>query len=130
MSRFISTSDTKDIQAEWWNDGERVTIRKWTIAQRDALNDRILRVTGSGENNLTEMQIKAAQVPVLEAGIKSWTLEDDGLLAQCNAANMGRLAPRDADFIVSAIWELNRAEPEEERESFPAEGDAGGEGEK
>lgn len=128
MSRFVSASDTKAIRADWWDDGEEVTIRKWSIAQRDALNERIIRITGaSGDDTVTDMQIKAAQVPVLEAGIASWTFKDEkGKRVLPSPENISGLNPYDADFIASEIWAFNKRP---DLESFPAEGDAGGEGE-
>jgi len=127
--RFISANDTKVIEADWWDDDEQVTIRKWSIAQRDALNEHIINITGaSTDDDVTQMQIKAAQVPVLNAGIKSWTFKDEsGKRVLPSPENLGRLAPRDADFIANEIWAFNRRE-EDELESFPDESDAGGEG--
>jgi len=56
--RFVSANDVKVIQADWWDEGEQVTIRKFSIAQRDALNERIINITGAGkEDDVTQMQI-------------------------------------------------------------------------
>jgi len=128
--RFVSANDTKVIQADWWDEGEQVTIRKFSISQRDALNERIISITGaSAENDVTQMQIKAAQVPVLEAGIKGWTFRnEDGKRVLSSPDNLGRLQPRDADFIAAEIWAFNRRE-EEDLESFPDEGEADSAGE-
>jgi len=68
-------------------------------------------------------------VPVLEAGIKSWTFKDEsGKRVLPSPDNLGRLQPRDADFIANEIWAFNRRAEESDLESFPDEGDAGGEG--
>lgn len=127
MGRFVSTSDTTVIAADWWDDGEQVTIRKWSISQRDALNERIISITGaSSGDEITQMQIKAAQVPVLEAGIASWTFADGGKRIMPSPENLGRLDPRDADYIASEIWAFNKREDDDV--SFPAEGSTSSEG--
>jgi len=134
MGRFVSASDTKAVQADWWEDWEEVTIRKWSISQRDALNEQIVRITGSSASEaVTDMQIKAAQVPVLQAGIKGWTFtedgEKDGKRVPVSPHWIEQLAPADADFIAAEIWAFNRRPDKEEQESFPAEGVSGGAGE-
>lgn len=132
MGRFVSTSDTRTVKAGWWEPWEEVTIRRWSIEQRDKLNAQIVRITGRGGDDPTEMELMAAQVPVLEAGIASWTFTEDGTQdgkrVLPSKQNISRLAPRDADYIVTEIWEFNKPPSEDEQNTFPAEGAASGEG--
>lgn len=137
MGRFVSTSDVKVLTREdaaWWDEDEQVTIRRWTIGQRDRMNDAILKITGvqaeGSDDVIPDLQVKAAQTPILEAGIKSWTFkDDDGRVVPLSTQNITRLNPRDADFIVSQIREFNRPPDEESVERFQEFGAGGGEGE-
>lgn len=121
MGRFV-TGETKEIRADWWGEAENVTIREWTVGQRDKLNAEIIRVAGvAGE--ATEIEIRAAQVPVLIAGIAKWSFSsEDGKAVPVNRHWISQLKSEDADFIVSEIWELNRGRSAEEQESFRDDG--------
>jgi len=123
MGSFVSANDTKTIRADWWEDWEEVTVRKWSIKQRDRLNEKIIRITGSSSgDNVTDMEIQAAQVPVLDAGIESWTFtengEEDGKGVPVSPHWIEQLAPSYADFIASEIWAYNRRPEEDEANSF------------
>ena len=121
MSRFITENDVHEIQAPWWDEGESVTIRRYTVAQRDVMHTEILRIAGKvGE--LTEVEVKAAQVPVLLAGIKSWTFkksnDDDAGVAPVNRHWIGKMSGDDADFVAGAIRDFNLGRTAEEQEKF------------
>lgn len=117
----FGTESTKTIKDATWLDHESVEIRKWNTRQRDELNAEIIKVAGvAGE--VTEVTIKAAQIPVVIAGVKSWTFTKDdtpeGDRVPVNSHWVGLLDPDYADFIVSEIWGLNRGRTAEEQESF------------
>ena len=92
MGRFISDADVKTIHAPWWEEAdeerdlprEEVVIRRYTVLQRDQMNREIFKITGTA-GGLSEIQVDAALLPILKAGIKSWTLrKPDGKIAPCN----------------------------------------------
>lgn len=117
----FGTGNTKTIKDTTWLEHEEVVVRKWDTRRRDELNAEIIKVAGvAGE--VTEITIKAAQIPVILAGVKSWTFTKDdapdGEKVPVNAHWAGQLDPDYTDFIVSEIWELNRGRSAEEQESF------------
>jgi len=118
MSRFVTEADVKVIHAEWWDEAETVTVRRYNIAQRDRMHGEILHVTGA-VGQLTEVEVKAAQIPVLLAGIAEWTFErPNGKVAPVNQQWIGQLPADDADFIAKEIQEFNKARSPEEQEKF------------
>lgn len=128
MGRFVTSSDVKIIQADWWESWEQVTIRKWSQGQRDTMNQQLLKITGivTGDENLSQEEIErrielsSAQVPVLTAGIEEWTFTEDGTEdgspVPPSKRWIRRLDPRDARFIVDAINELNPTPERTEQE--------------
>ena len=121
MSRFVTENDVREIRASWWDEGESVTIRRYTIAQRDAMHAEILKIAGR-VGGLTEIEVKAAQVPILLAGIRSWTFKEldeaDAKTAPVNRHWIGQMSGEDADFIADAIRKLNPGRTAEEQEKF------------
>lgn len=119
MGRFITNQQTKVIQGESWiEDDEHVTIRRWTIGQRDKMNASMRRIAGQmGE--IPEVVIRAAIVPVLIAGVKEWNFKDEqGNLIPVNEHWISRLDPDDADFIATEVYIFNGGATEEERQQF------------
>lgn len=116
MSRFVS-GETKTIAAPWWEEGEEVVIRRWDTVRLDALNEAILKITGMS-GALSAIEIRAVNVPVLMAGIESWTFEEDGKRVSVNRKWVGKLEPEDSSFISTEIWALNRRRSAEEQASF------------
>lgn len=117
----FGTGDTKTIKDDAWLPHEEVEIRRWNTRQRDELNAEIIKVAGvAGE--VTEVTIKAAQTPVILAGVASWSFTKDDLpdgdRVPVNSHWVGLLDPDYADFIVSEIWELNRGRTAEEQDTF------------
>ena len=117
----FGTGSTKTIKDTHWLDHETVEIRKWNTRQRDELNAEIIKVAGvAGE--VTEVTIKAAQIPVILAGVKAWTFTKDdtpeGEKVPVNAHWAGQLDPAYTDFIVSEVWELNKGRTAEEQAAF------------
>jgi len=120
MGHLITSADTRTIHAAWWQEGETVTIRRWTTVQEDRLYEEILRIAGR-VGDVTEVQLKAAKVPVMDIGIKEWTLlGDDGKVLPLNRKTVEALCSEDSTFISNAIWDYNRGRNPEEEATFPA----------
>lgn len=125
MSRFVETPETKDIEAPWWDEGEFVTIRRYTGAGRDRLSKETIRVSAT-EDDEGRVEVSAEKIPVLLAGIKSWTFEDDnGKVMPVNRKWVGKLDGDDIDFIAAEIRELNKGRTEEEQATFREGADSG-----
>lgn len=119
MGRFVTSQQTKVIQRESWvEDDEHVTIRRWTVGQRDKMHASMRRIAGQvGE--VPEVVIRAATTPVLIAGVKEWNFKDEqGNLVPVNEHWISRLDPDDGDFIAAEIYTFNGGVTEEEREQF------------
>ena len=109
----------KDIRADWWEEGETATIRKWSISHRDKLFQQIMSITGIAGEEITQAQIEAAQVPILVAGLKDWTFVDESdKPVPCTRQAIERLSPDYADYIASEIWDFNRGRTAKEQDSF------------
>ena len=122
MGTFVTKDDVKVLgTVEWpgWGTDETVTIQKYGVKDRDRLHEDILRVTGRAGSKLTEVEVSPAQIPVLLAGIRGWTLKGpDGELVPFNRDWVGRLDPEVADFLAEEIRELNKGWTEEEQTTF------------
>jgi hypothetical protein len=132
MSRFDLRTET--VHAEWWEDGETVTLKELTHGEQHAINRRIL---GRQQINVGKksagMQMELgnsmdAQEAILLAHIVSWTFTDSkGVLVPVTAENVNRLPQRDTDFILE---EIDRLTPSRD-DHFPSgsgDGSANGEG--
>ncbi len=118
MSRFITEPETKDIHADWWEEGESVTIRRYTGAGRDRLAKETIRVSATEEDE-GRVEVSAEKIPRLLAGIKSWTFEDsNGKLMPVNRKWIGKLDGDDIDYIAAEIRTLNKGRTEEDQATF------------
>lgn len=121
MSRFVNTQQVKVIRKENWESWETVTVQRWTVRAKDAMNAELIKIAGTA-GDIPEVVIQAATVPVLVAGIKTWTFTqtggEDGALAPVNRHWIGKLDPDDGDFIASEIYAFNGGATEEERQQF------------
>jgi len=127
MGRFVVKGDTKIVRAEWWDADESVTVRKWTIRQKDELDSAILHVAGmAGE--IPEIVVKSVTIPYLIAGIASWTFcDDNGNRVPVNEHWIGQLSEDDADFIATEIRAFNGGRSPAEQQDFLHQ-DAGSDG--
>lgn len=119
MGRFVS-GETKTVAAPWWEEGEEVVIRRWNTVQLDVLNEAILKIAGIS-GTLSAIEIRAVNVPVLMAGIESWTFREGDKKVPVSRKWIGKLAPEDSSFISTEIWAFNRGRPAEEQASFRKE---------
>jgi hypothetical protein len=130
MPRFV-IDETKVIQAEWWDEGETVTIKKFTYGDRQKLaSDAVYvgLVDGDGKKQtLAEAKIDTMNLGILEVGIVSWTFinpktgREMPLLRRWIEA----LNPEDAEFILREINAFNpqiNKRTEEEQDSFRGDG--------
>ena len=118
MGRFITGRDVEIIHHESWDENEEVTIKKWTIREKDKLDSQILRIAGVA-GDIPEVVIKSVTIPYLLAGIESWTFcDDEGKRVPVNEHWIGKLDEETADFIAGEIRRLNEGRTEEEQREF------------
>jgi hypothetical protein len=75
MGSFIRGDEVETIRDESWEAFESVTIRKFDQGAKDRMDREVIEMTGLvGE--IPRMVMASARVPVLVAGIQSWTFRD------------------------------------------------------
>lgn len=121
MGSFITGTEIERIHDDSWADWEYVEIREYNQGQRDALDKEIIEMAGAvGE--IPKVIMQGALVPVLVAGIHSWTLtmtgEEGGPVAPVTREWMAKLKPSYASFIVRAIRKLNQGRTSAEERDF------------
>lgn len=118
MGRFVTKSDVKVIRADWWDEGEEVTIRKYTIRQKDLLDAKIIEIAGmAGE--IPQVVVKSVAVPYLIAGIAEWTFTDEeGNRVPVNRHWIDKLDEDTADFIADEIRNFNEGRTTAEQREF------------
>jgi len=106
----VNEADTKVIKADWWEDGEQVTIKKFSYGDRQRLDGAAIRDMDAGDNKM-RMDLYEMQMIKLESGIHSWTFKDqNGKVAPVTREYIHSLSERDGDFIEKAIDEYNPQE--------------------
>lgn len=131
MPRFISTDDTLEIHAEWWEEKETATIRRFSYGDRRWLSGQTIRVGSKpGDEQITELQIERMNLAILERGLVRWT-DEEGNRATLSPKTIGALTSSDAEFILEQINELNREEERapEEQDAFRDESGSGADNE-
>lgn len=130
---FIDARDVKDITAPFFKDGEVVTIKKFSYADRQALSGEYMKMSadwggaedGKGKKAKREAVVKSEIVlgkmnlSILDRGIKSWALYDrGGNEVSLSRKNIRRLTDPYAEFILEEINALNpsRVESEDDEE--------------
>lgn len=134
MPRFVEDSDVKEIRAEWWDEGETVTIRRFNYGDRQALASAAVKVGVDGEGGvLTDVVVGRMNLEILNRGIKRWTLKRaDGRVANLNGRSIEALTDEDAEFILAEINAFNpsKRRPAEEQATFRGAGGGGAAGER
>lgn len=148
---FIDAQDVKEITAPFFKDGEIVTIKKFSYADRQALSGEYMKLSadwGSAEDEKGKKDRKAKReatvkseiilgkmnMSILDKGTKSWTLYDrGGNEVSFSRKNIRRLTEPYAEFILEEINALNPRsadsdEDEEGDDNFFLSSDSGGEG--
>ena len=151
---FIDAQDVREITAPFFKEGEVVTIKKFSYADRQALSGEYMKLSadwGSGRGGKRGGKAKRAKrdatvkseivlgkmnLSILDRGIESWTLYDrKGKEVSFSRANIRKLSEPYAEFILEAINDFNpsRDESEDGEEdgddgNFFLEADSSGEG--
>ena len=82
MGSFITGTELEVIRDEGWSEFESVTIREYTQGQKDTMDKEIIEMAGL-VGQIPRVVMQSAAVPVLVAGIASWTfrtLSEDEIL--------------------------------------------------
>jgi len=127
MPRFVDQSETQEIQASWWAEKETCTIRRFNYGDRQWLAGQTVALgvrPGDDENALADVQIDRMNLAILERGIVRWT-DDEGRSLPTSRAMIKRLTEEDAEFILSAINELNPRRKRSEADQATFRGDSG-----
>jgi len=118
MGRFVTLSDVKVITHESWEPGESVTIRKWSIRQKDLLDTAILRIAGTA-GEIPEVVVKSVTIPYLLAGIADWEFRNEsGAKVPVTEKWIGQLDEETADFIATEIRAFNEGRTAEDQQEF------------
>lgn len=109
--RFVNEADTKEIQAEWWEENEIVTIKKFSYGDRQKLDGAAIGGMNAGDTEV-QMNLYEMQIIKLLSGIHSWTFEDqNGKVVPASREYIHSLNEKDGDFIEQAIDEYNPQSP-------------------
>lgn len=127
MGRFVTKSDVKVIRHKDWEEGEEVTIKRWTIREKDRLDSKIIEIAGIA-GQIPEVVVKSVTIPYLKAGIASWVLfDEEGSRIPLNDHWIGELKEEDADFIAAEIRTFNEGRTTAEEQEFLRQLAGGGE---
>jgi len=143
---FVDAEDVREITAPFFKEGEVVTIKKFSYADRQALSGEYMKLSadwGSGGGKKgkkakrdatvkSEIVLGKMNLSILDRGIESWTLHDrKGKEVEFTRANVRKLSEPYAEFILGEINDFNpsRVESEDgEDDTFFLETDSSGEG--
>lgn len=108
MTRFVG-SETKVIQATWWDRDEWVEIKRFSfLDERLIVRVMTLITVADGGELIKQFDSLAWTVAYLEAGVVAWWLKGpDGQPVPVTREWIARLAPDDGDFILGGILALN-----------------------
>jgi len=123
MSRFVNGEERTEVRAEWWDEGECVTIRKLGFLDRRYISGQSTTYGPPDEEGKRSVYVdmEAMDLAILERGIADWSLKgEDGKRAPLSKGMLRRLGERDGEFIVNAIHEFNPRRSAEEQASFRA----------
>ena len=131
MSRFVNAEETDEIRAPWWAEGETVTIRRLSWADRLYIQKRSTVVgaeNGDGTRSVL-VDLEAFDLALMERGIVAWTLRappveghggEEAGIAPLTVEMFGRLTAEDGQFISDAINALNPRRSATEQAGFRA----------
>ena len=75
MGSFITGTELQVIRDEGWEPWESVTIREYSQAEKDVQDKELIEMAGLA-GQLPRIVMQSALIPVLVAGIASWTLRN------------------------------------------------------
>jgi len=142
---FVDDQDVKEIIAPFFKDGEVVTIKKFSYADRQALSGEYMKLSADwggrkgkedkeGRREATvksEIVLGKMNLSILDRGIKSWILFNrKGKEVPLSRTNIRKLSDEYAEFILGEINDFNpsRVESEDEDDVFFLATDGGDEG--
>jgi len=137
---FVDDQDVKEIIAPFFKDGEVVTIKKFSYADRQALTGEYMRLSADwggrkgkedkeGRRKATvtsEIVLGKMNLSILDKGIESWTLFNrKGKEVPLSRTNIRKLSDEYAEFILGEINDFNPTRSsDEEDEAATADADA------
>jgi len=137
---FVDDQDVKEIIAPFFKDGEVVTIKKFSYADRQALSGEYMKLSadwggrkgkedkeGRREATVTsEIVLGKMNLSILDKGIESWTLFNrNGKEVPLSRTNIRKLSDEYAEFILGEINDFNPTRSsDEEDEAATADADA------
>jgi len=110
MSAFVDVRETREIRAEWWEEGEAVTIRKLSFLDRRYIAGQSATYGKPREDGTRSVFVdtEAMDLAILEKGIVRWTLKrPNGKIAPLTRGMLRKLGEADGEYIVNAIHEYN-----------------------
>ena len=117
MGRFV-VDEVKVIRASWWDDGEEVTIRRFSYGDRTRISTASNRMERERDADgqltgkmLVTLDLEALNLTMLLRGIASWTLKGpDGKALPVTREWIERLRNEDGEFILAEIEAFNERE--------------------
>lgn len=113
MGRFVDY-EVKVIHAEWWDEEETVTIKRFAYGDRQRLASVAYKVgfvqqdDGQGPQFSADVAIGEMNLTILELGIAAWTLKSAaGKMVPLRRSTIERLQDEDAEFILREINAFN-----------------------
>lgn len=152
---FVDEQDIKEIQAPFFKDGEVVTIKKFSYADRQILSGEYTRLSAEWDEEKrdekgsrrggrrgskakrsakvkSEIIVGKMNLSILDKGIKSWTLltRDGKKEVPFSRKNVRKLTDEYAEFILEGINDFNptREDDSDEDDDFFQSADSGSEG--
>lgn len=120
MTRFVS-AETREVRAEWWDEGEVVTIRKLSFLDRRYIAGASTTYGEPDEagQRTVQVDLEAMDLAILERGIAAWTLRDEGgQRAPLTREMLARLSLEDGAFLADAIHAFNPRRSAAAQEGF------------
>ena len=113
MGRFVE-HEVKVIHAEWWDEEETVTIKRFAYGDRQRLASVAYKVgfvqqgDGGQQEFSADIAIGEMNLAILEIGIEAWTLKSSaGKAVPLRRSAIERLQDEDAEFILREINAFN-----------------------
>ena len=105
--RFLMNAE-RVIRADWWDEGETVTIRKLSWSDVQTIFGKSAEVQNSGSQAQVSFRIDSYNKEILKRGIKAWTfLGENGVPVPITDDFLNLLSAEDGNFIQKEISEFN-----------------------
>jgi hypothetical protein len=120
MGRFVEASEVREVRAGHWDEGETVTIKRFSFGDRQFLMGAAMGDSARLHKGdvAVSVDIEHMNLAILERGIARWTLKRaDGSVAPLNKESIASLTERDAEFILGEIQAYNPSRDEDSKNS-------------